>query len=55
MYEVIWSVFYDRYIVRSTENFSTVNPLFLGSEDQCNAWVKNNDPVQKRYEDRNAE
>lgn len=34
MFEVIWSYFYDRYIVRPV-GISTITPQFVGSHDEC--------------------
>lgn len=42
MYEVIWSKFSDRFIVRSVTICSTVKPMFIGTEDECNNHIAKN-------------
>lgn len=44
MYEVIWSKFSNKFIVRSIAYrlgmiYSTVKPLFLGTEEECNKYI----------------
>jgi len=35
MHEVIFSVFYDDYIIRESSIISTIKPLFIGSYEEC--------------------
>ena len=42
MYEIIWSKFNDRFIVRSVTIYSTVKPLFIGTEEECNKHIATN-------------
>ena len=41
MYEIIWSNFYNKHIIRVCDSISTVNVLFVGTLDQCQAKLKN--------------
>ena len=35
MHEIIFSVFYDDYIIRESSILSTIKPLFIGTYDEC--------------------
>lgn len=39
MFEVIWSYFYDRYIVRPVSISTKITPLFVGSYDECVSYL----------------
>lgn len=41
MFEIIWSVFYNKHIVRAVVAQSHVSPLFIGTLDECNAKLQN--------------
>jgi hypothetical protein len=41
-HEVIWSYSNDCYIARLFVGLSCVSSLFVGSLDECNAFIKNN-------------
>jgi hypothetical protein len=41
MYEIIWSNFYNKHIIRVCDSISTVNVLFIGTLDQCQAKLRN--------------
>lgn len=41
-YEVIWSYANDRYITRPFDGLSRISPLFVGSLDECNDYIKKN-------------
>lgn len=42
MYEVIWSAFNDAYIARPMNIHSTIKALFVGSFDECVAYISKN-------------
>ena len=42
MYEVIFSKFNNRYIVRLIDIISTINPLYIGTEYECNIYISKN-------------
>jgi hypothetical protein len=42
MYEVIWSKFNNRFIVRSVTICSTVKPMFIGTEEECKKHIAKN-------------
>jgi len=42
MYEVIFSKFSDCYIARPVNTHSTVQPLFIGTEDECIGYIAKN-------------
>lgn len=42
MFEVIWSVFEDKYIVRNISAFSSIHPRFIGNKQECIAYIKYN-------------
>jgi hypothetical protein len=42
MYEVIFSKFSDCYIARPVNTHSTIKPLFIGTEDECNGYIAKN-------------
>lgn len=44
MFEVIWSVRNDCYIVRPVLGYGSVIPNFIGSENECNGWIVKNIP-----------
>jgi len=44
MYEIIWSVFYDKYIVRPVPQMGNVKPLFIGTEAECTTALNNCNP-----------
>lgn len=35
MYEIIYSVFYNDYVIRDCSTISTVKPLFIGTLEEC--------------------
>jgi hypothetical protein len=35
MHEIIYSVFYNDYIIRESLTISTIKPLFIGTHDEC--------------------
>ena len=39
MFEVIWSYAQDCYIVRPVKAYNRIAPLFMGSHDECVAWL----------------
>lgn len=39
VYEVIWSVCDDRYIVREALPYSRITPEFIGTLEACNAYL----------------
>jgi hypothetical protein len=41
MYEIIWSIFYDKLIMRSVSTMGNVKPLFIDTEENCIQWLKN--------------
>ena len=41
-YEVIWAYSQDQYITRLFVGLSTVLPLFVGSLNECNEYIRNN-------------
>jgi len=41
MFEIIWSVFYNKHIVRASVAYSQIDPLFIGTLDECNAKLQN--------------
>ena len=48
MFEVIWSVRDDCYIVRPVLTYGTVIPNFIGSESECHGWIVKNISQNKR-------
>lgn len=42
MFEVIWSMFSNAYIVRPVNSYSTVKPMFIGTDSECNSWITKN-------------
>ena len=42
MYEVIWSYWHDCHVLRPVNVNSSVRPLFMGSREECAAWIVNN-------------
>ena len=42
MFEVIWSVFADAFVVRKIEGFSRVRAKFTGTFVECNEWIARN-------------
>ena len=42
MFEVIWSVFADAFVVREIVGLSRVRPQFTGSLAECNNWIAGN-------------
>ena len=40
MFEIIWSNFYNKHIIRAC-SMSTVPALFIGTIDECQAKLKN--------------
>lgn len=44
MFEVIWSVRNDCYIVRPVLTYGTVIPNFIGSKNECHGWIVKNIP-----------
>lgn len=42
MYEVIWSVFSNCYVLRPANMYSTVKPLFIGTRDECATYIVRN-------------
>ena len=40
MYEIIWSIFYDKLIVRPV-SIGNIKPLFIDTEENCIQWLKN--------------
>jgi hypothetical protein len=41
MYEIIWSNFENKHIIRTLCSFSVVPALFIGTHDECQAKLKN--------------
>ena len=39
MFEVIWSVFSDAFVVRKIACISSVRPQFTGTLSECNDWI----------------
>ena len=37
MHEIIFSIFYNDYIIRESLILSTIKPLFIGTYDECTA------------------
>jgi len=44
MYEIIWSNFENKHIIRTVRCFSKVPALFIGTHDECQAKLKNYTP-----------
>ena len=42
MYEVIWSVFADAFVVRKIEGLSRVRAKFTGTLAECHEWIARN-------------
>ena len=40
MYEVIWSCFYSRHIVRPIKAWSIVESIFIGTQAECETYLK---------------
>ena len=41
MFEVIWSVFANKYILRTGAPVGRVTPNFIGTQDECIAHLRN--------------
>ena len=41
MYEIIFSIFENKHIIRSCDILSTVKPLFIGTLEECNSKLSN--------------
>ena len=41
MFEIIWSVWNDKYIVRPVKPMGNVKPEFIGTEEECAQKIKN--------------
>lgn len=39
MYEVIWSVFMDKFVVRPCGEPYGIKPHFVGTKEECFAWA----------------
>jgi hypothetical protein len=35
MFEIIWSVWSDKYIMRPVLHMGNVKPMFIGTEEEC--------------------
>ena len=44
MFEIIWSVWSDKYIVRPVPSMGNVKPMFIGTEEECNQYINNCTP-----------
>jgi len=44
MFEIIWSVWNDKYIVRPVPPMGNVKPVFIGTEEECAQKIKNCSP-----------
>ena len=44
MFEIIWSVWNDKYIVRPVPSMGNVKPEFIGTEEECAQKIKNFGP-----------